>query len=309
MRVAIIGGTGSIGMATAGCVARRGIPVVILSRRRPADVLQDDIFWSPVDVTDGSSVRQALAMQRVDRVVHLAALLQFACDTSPSQAVHVNVDGMLNVLEACRDLGISRLVFGSSVAVYGERSDLMRETDPAPANIGLYGLTKRLGEMLGERFRALHGLEFVALRYSGVTGRGVASSAGMAKVRQRLLECAGGRDIVIEGASGYERTHLTFLADAAGATCSVLLANHSVGSVYNVAGPPENYVSLRELHSLIREIRPAAGRASWSGSAQSLGPVDVSLIAKDLAWKPSVSLSAGLGEILLDPQSASSPVI
>ena len=305
MRTAIFGGTGSIGMATAERIATRGVRVSILSRRRPVDtLLPPGVVWHPVDVSDPVAVRQALASHGVDRVVHLAALLQFACEADPGLAVRINVDGTLNVLEACKDLGISRLVFGSSIAVYGERSDLMRESDPQPCDLGLYGLTKRLGEVLGQGFRFSCGLEFIALRYSGVFGPGVATSAGMALVRQQILDCASGKDVVIEGASGHERVHLTHLDDAAEATCTALLSPCPASSIYNVAGPTDNYVTLQELHDLVCELVPAAGRVSWSGRAKSAGPVDVTRISMDLGWRPVVSLKDGVREALSSRQRA-----
>ncbi len=308
MRIAILGGTGSIGMATAAHAAQRGVDVTVLSRRPPDGALPDGVDWLPVDVVDASSVREALAKQRIDRVLHLAATLQFACESDPASAIRVNVDGTLHVLEACRDLGIPRLVYGSSIAVYGERSDPMREDDPPPSDMGLYGFTKRLGERLGERFHALHGLDFAALRYSGIIGPGLAMTAGMARVRNSILACASGRDMAIEGASGDEHSHLTFLEDAAEATCVALLSPRPLAPVYNVAGPPENYVSLRELHALVRDLVPGSGRAIWSGHARSSGPADVSRIAKDLGWKPSVGLHAGLRRMFIESRQIPTPV-
>jgi UDP-glucose 4-epimerase len=299
MRTAIIGGTGSIGMATATRLAHQGIEVVVMSRRAPA-ALPAGIEWRPIDVTDQASVRKALAEAKANRVVHLAALLQFASQKNPQEAARVNVDGTRHVLEACRALRIRRVVFGSSIAVYGERSDLMRETDGLAPQASLYGITKQLAEGLGVRFRLNHGLQFVALRYSGILGGGKPTSAGMAQVRQRILECARGEDVHIEGACGEERAHLTHLSDAAAATCAaVLVESVPPHSVYNVAGPVENYVSLRELHALVRELVPGAGRAMWSSQvARSAGPVDISRIAHDLGWRPTWSLRDGLRQIL-----------
>lgn len=299
MRVAILGGTGSIGMATAARLAQDGIGVTVMSRSAPR-ATPPGVEWAQVDVTDLPGVRSALERAKAERVVHLAALLQFACEREPREATRVNVDGTVNVLEACRDLAIDRVVFGSSIAVYGARSDLMRETDALPADASVYGRTKQLAESWGERYRQRHGVQFIALRYSGIFGGSEPASAGMAQVRQRIFDCARGEDIAIEGASGDERIHMTHVADAAEATSTALLAwMPPPRVVYNVAGPDENYVCLRELHALVRELVPAAGRAIWSSQvARSAGPVDTSRITEDLGWKPAVSLRDALREWL-----------
>lgn len=299
MRAAILGGTGSIGMATAARLVEQGVEAIVMSRSAPRE-LPPGVEWKEADVTARAGLRGALESADVDRVVHLAALLQFACDRDPKEAGRVNVDGTVNVLEACRALGIERVVFGSSIAVYGERSDLMRECDALPADPSLYGLTKQLAESWGERYRARHGVHFIALRYSGVFGGVEASGPGMAQVRERIFRCARGEDVHIDGASGDERVHLTHVADAAAATCAALLAPMVPPRVaYNVAGPDENYMSLRELHALVCELVPNAGRAIWSSQvARSAGPVDTSCIAEDLGWRPAVPLRDGLPEIL-----------
>jgi len=300
MRTAILGGTGSIGMATAARLVQRGVQVTVLSRRAPR-ALPQGVEWMYADITSRPMLSGALATTGAERVVHLASLLQFACEKNPLEAARVNVDGTLNVLESCREIGIERMVLGSSIAVYGERSDLMSEADELPAGASIYGITKQLAEALAEKFRLRHGVQCVALRYSGVFGPGEAASAGMAQVRQRILECARGADVVIEGASGEERVHLTHVSDAAEATCAALLGSVSPPRLaYNVAGPADNYISLRELHALLCELVPRCGRAIWSSQvARSAGPVDTSRIEEDLGWRPAVSLRDGLRETLL----------
>lgn len=293
MRVAILGGTGLIGAATAASLRRRGAVVTTMSRTAPAPAHAGE-RWAHADVTDRASLLEALRQAAPDAVVHLASYLQFACDANPAEAIRVNVDGTLNVLEACRATGVRRVVFGSSISVYGERHDLMREDDALPVDVSLYGLTKRMGESLGERYRVLFGLEFVALRYSGVFGPGQAHSSGMALVRQKIFECARGADVAIEGASGEERIHLTHVTDAAEATVRAIEHPRPAFAVYNVAGPEENYLSLRDLHGVVCRIAPGSGRALWSGRARSAGRVDTTRLRTDLGWRPTVAAEDGV---------------
>jgi len=293
MRIALIGGTGLIGSACVSAAVAAGHSVTVVSRNRPAGT-EDVHSWVGADIVDAAAVRRALADSKPDAVLHLAAYLQFACEQNPAEAVRINVDGTLNVLEACRELRIPRVVFGGSIASYGERHDLMREDDPPAGATGLYGMTKRLGEMLGARYAALHAMTFVSLRYGGVFGPVEVKSAGMALVRQRIKETAKGKDVLIEGAEGSERFHLTHVSDAANATLAALTHPRPAHPIYNVAGPEENYCSLQEMHAAVRRIVPGAGNANFSGRGKSAGPVDTSRMRADLGFTPSVSLEEGL---------------
>lgn len=296
MHVALIGGTGLIGAGCAVLLLARGHRVTLVSRNRPAQ--ESALQWVAGDVANAAAIHGVLERARPDAVLHLAAYLQFACEKNPAQAVRINVDGTLNVLEACRTLGIGRLVYGGSIASYGERHDLMREDDPPAPNVGLYGVTKRLGEMLGARYAALHGLTFVALRYSGVFGPGKVRSAGMAMVRQQIKQTALGADAVIDGASGDECFHLTHVTDAAGATLAALVHPRPRHTVYNVAGPEANYLSLRAFHRTVCRLAPQTGEVRFTGRGKSAGPVDLSRLREDLGYSPTVSVQAGLASDL-----------
>lgn len=295
MRVLIIGGTGLIGKATAGLLAQAGNEAVAAARRPPpGDERPRDVHWVDCDVTDADSVIASVDAVRPDAVVHLAAFLQFACDGEPAEAVRVNVDGTVHVLEACRKAAVPRLVFGSSIAVYGERTDLMREDDPPSAAISLYGETKRLGETLGIRYARLHGLTFLALRYSGVFGPGNVKSPGMALARQQLKATASGAPAVIEGLRGDERCHLTYVADAAAATARALAHPRPGHLVYNVAGPEDNYLSLAEFHEAVRAVAGTAGAAVFNGKGRQAGPVDLGRLRGDLGFDPQFTVLQGL---------------
>ena len=144
--------------------------------------------------------------------------------------------------------GVKRVIFASSIAVYGERRDLMTEVDCIPADNSLYGASKYFGELLGLQYKKTYGIDFVALRYSGIFGFDPAErserSAGMALVRQQILECVTGKDVVFNNISGSERVHLTHVEDAARATVAAIRLGAHQHGVYNVGGPSENYLCL-----------------------------------------------------------------
>jgi len=99
-------------------------------------------------VTDFDHLVKTIGDHRVERVIHLAALLQFGCEQDPMRAIEINVQGTLNVLEASREKRVKKIVFGSSVAVYGKQTGLIDEHRHVAPNCSLYGVTKFLAKRL-----------------------------------------------------------------------------------------------------------------------------------------------------------------
>lgn len=297
MSVLLFGGTGLIGLHAARALAARGASVTIASRKPPSNgsLAESGVQWLACDVRRVDDVEHAFRVARPHKVLHLAAALQFACDDDPSLAVSVNVDGTHHVLAAARAAGVERVVFGSSVAAYGARSDLMREEDPpAPSSVSLYGAAKWFDERLGIQYAIRHDLRFIALRYCAVFGNGGSASRGMARVRELIAESRAGREIAIPDASGEERAQLTFVSDAVDVTLRALEISSPRHFVYNVAGPPENYISLTEYSAHVARLFPRAGPIAFSGRARSLGPVDTTRIRDDLGCTPRITVQEGL---------------
>lgn len=300
MRVLVFGGTGLIGAHVVEALAARGVSVFVAARTPPSG--PSDPRRMACDVARIDDVERAFDGARPDRVLHLAAALQFACEDEPLRAVDVNVVGTRNVLDVARRAGVARVVFGSSVAAYGERAETMREDDPASSSLSLYGAAKGFEERLGIACALRHGLSFVALRYCAVFGRGGAQSRGMAEIRRRILETRDGRDAAIAEASGGERAQLTYVDDAVAMTLAVLEAPSARHFVYNVAGPAGNYVTLREFHACIRERFPRCGRVRFTGRARSLGPVDTSRIRREFGCASGIAIREALDRMFgVDP--------
>jgi UDP-glucose 4-epimerase len=109
-----------------------------------------------------------------DAVAHLAALPGLVlCKNNPEEAVSVNIFGTYNVLLAARKLGINRVVFCSSAAVYGEPSKLPVTEDHELNPLNLYGVTKLAGEKIMKTFHLNENIDTVNLRFGNIYGVGL----------------------------------------------------------------------------------------------------------------------------------------
>ncbi|MFE7168502.1 UDP-glucose 4-epimerase GalE [Streptomyces sp. NPDC057616] len=169
----ITGGAGYIGAHVARAMSGAGERVVALddlSAGNPARLPAD------VPLLEGSSLEGALlkrvfAEHEVTGVVHLAARKQVAESVAqPTRYYRENVGGLATLLEAVAEAGVTRFVFSSSAAVYGNPDvDLITEDTPC-APVNPYGETKLTGEWLVRAAGQAHGIATVCLRYFNVAG-------------------------------------------------------------------------------------------------------------------------------------------
>jgi UDP-glucose 4-epimerase len=111
-----------------------------------------------------------------DAVFSVAGFLGGPMVANPWMGIDVNIRGLQNVLEACRYQNVKKVVFSSSVGIYGEVGD-EPNTDDSPLRwqglapgLILYGASKIMGEGLGRFYQQKYGLDFVALRYAAIYG-------------------------------------------------------------------------------------------------------------------------------------------
>lgn len=307
MPILVTGGTGLIGAQVVADLRDAGEHVVVMVRTPPAAAERaawGAVDWHQGDIRDPAQVGAVFDGYAIDRVIHLAAFLQYDCETEPDDAVAVNVNGTLNLLRAARQAGVRRFVFGSSIAVYGNGAVVFSEDTLPVTPVKLYGQTKLMGETLGERYRTLHGLDFVAVRYGGVFGPGgLVKNKGMSALRHELKQTLWGKPADITGASGEECFQYTYVKDAAAATIEAMRRPTLGYAVYNVAGPLSNYISLKQFYEAIRSVAPNAGTATFSGESESGLRVDIGRMQSDLDIVPRYTVADGLRDELAQSRS------
>ena len=294
MAVLISGGSGLIGTYVTKELLTRGEEIVVYDLKLPAATR--GINFVQGTITERKKLLTVCKTYNVDRIIHLAALLQFGCEQRPCDAIHVNVLGTLNLLEAARLADVRRFVFASSGAVYGPVEETVTEATPIFPGISLYGATKHLCEILGARYEKVYSLPFVALRYWGVYGPGEVSSPGMAEVFKRIESSISGKDVVVSEAGPDEKRHFTFVKDATHATVLATEVPLKDSRVFNIAGGEDSYVTFQEFYSTIKKLCPSAGNVLFQGKGQNRGKVDISAARKELGYEPKYTLEMGIQE-------------
>ena len=193
-RVLITGGAGFLGSHVAAALATRDdVELVVAADLRPG-VARNGIVAATLDVTDAAAIAPVLREHRIDTVVHLAAIVNPGRDVALEY--RVDVTGSANVLAACAEAGVRRIVVSSSGAAYGYHSDnpeWIDETQPLRGNDAFpYARHKRLVEEMLAEYRSTHpALEQVVFRIGTILGPTVRNQITALWDGRRLLRIAG----------------------------------------------------------------------------------------------------------------------
>jgi threonine 3-dehydrogenase len=172
MKAFITGAGGQIGYDLIDSLVRDGHDVIGSDvNERPAH-RHEGVPWLRLDVTDAAAVEAVLREHSPEIVFHLAAILSATGEKDPVLAYAVNQTGTWNILEGCRKAGVPRLMFTSSIAVFGPLPDHPLP-DPTPDDIALrpttmYGATKAAGELLCDYYSRRWNVDCRGVRFPGL---------------------------------------------------------------------------------------------------------------------------------------------
>lgn len=248
------------------------------------------------------------AFEGADGVFAIAGFLTLPLSQNPSLGLAVNVEGQVNIFEACRYRGVKKVVFSSSVAVYGDPAPGIIE-EAAPANLAtfqpaaaLYSCTKLIGENLCKLYSARHKIQAVALRYSTVYGerqhyRGV----NALYIMENYDRIKRGEPPIIpdDGSEVHDYIHVSDVARAN----VMAMASEVTGESFNVA--TGSSTSLNRIVELLVKItgtklKPVhkANTSAVRASITSQLDFSVAKIEKLLGWKPEVSIEEGIRRLI-----------
>jgi UDP-glucose 4-epimerase len=171
--VLLTGGAGYVGAATADALLADGHRVVILDdfSSGHTDTIPNEASFKTGSYGETDKMEELLRDARIDAIVHCGAKSIVAeSDEHPDRYFANNVEGSLNLLNAARNVGVKRIVFSSSAAVYGApTSSTINEATPL-SPVSTYGATKVAFELALRSFADAYEMQSVSLRYFNVAG-------------------------------------------------------------------------------------------------------------------------------------------
>lgn len=259
-KVLVIGGAGFIGSFVVSELLKEPVAEVVVydnfargKREYLEEQLKDPrctLFPIGGDIRETDILNKA--MEGKDYVICLAAMWLLHCKDFPRTAFEVNIAGTFNVLEACVQNNIKKLVWSSSASVYGDAVELpMTEAHPFN-NKNFYGASKIAGEAMATAFNDRYGLPIIGLRYMNVYGPHQDQTAAYTGVVPIMLnKIEAGESPVING-DGSQAYDFIYVEDVARCNVQALKSTVPFG-MYNVG--TEVQTSIRELCDLILELK------------------------------------------------------
>jgi UDP-glucose 4-epimerase len=302
-RILVTGGAGFIGSHVAEAYLERGDRVMVLDslvHGRRENVPAGAEF-AELDIRDAEAAR-LVREWKPDVLNHHAAQMDVRVSVAdPRFDAAVNVDGLLNLLEAAREAGVRRVLYVSSGGVvYGEP-----ERRPTPETApkqpeSPYGVSKLAGEHYLFYYHRVHGLEYAALRYSNVYGprQDPHGEAGVVAIfSTKLLD---GEPLTVFG-DGEQTRDYVFVADVVAANLALTDARLPRATSLDDRGFNVGTGVETSVNQLARLLTRAAGREEEVRQAPARpgelrhSSLDTSKL-RGLGWAPRVGVEEGLGQ-------------
>jgi nucleoside-diphosphate-sugar epimerase len=304
-KILVIGAGGQLGSElTQGLWNLYGKDNVIATDIKQSKGILNDGRFEILDVLNLKSLFEFIQKNNITQIYHLAAVLSATGEKNPKFAWHLNMDGLIHVLDAAVEFKIEKVYWPSSIAVFGPttpRDNTPQDTIMDPTTI--YGISKLAGERWCDWYHRKHGVDVRSLRYPGLIGYKTKPGGGTTDyavdiffkaIAERRYECFLKPDTYLP---------MMYMDDAVKATLDLMEAPSEkikIRSSYNIAGmsfcPEEIATSIRK-H--IPEFAITYNPDFRQGIADSWPKsIDDSAARKDWGWKHNFGIEEMTDEIL-----------
>jgi nucleoside-diphosphate-sugar epimerase len=297
--VIVTGGSGLLGATVVHELIkdRKYKPIVmdIVDNPRRLDGVKDKIEYIQGDISDPDLLNDTIAGYKPVKIFHLAVLPGDLCEKDPLNAVKVNVNGFIYLMEAARNNGVQQVLFSSSGTTYGEDLEpgemLTDKTLQRPASF--YGINKIFAENVGRWYRKKYDFDFRGIHYPAIIGPGL-RAAGMVTYASAMIEMpAKGEPYTIPVGEDI-RLSIVYVEDGARALIRLGEApKENIKTInYFINGVQNPLPSSGEMAEMVRKKIPGAQidfdiNPEWEKLLKSAShPVDDSSAVAEWNWTP-----------------------
>ena len=295
--ILVTGGAGFIGSHLVDRLAPENRVIVLdnlfTGQMSNLETSKDRITFINGDILDKVLLTGLVA--NVDIIFHLAANVgNIRSINDPYFDMDVNIRGMLNLLEACRNSKVERLVYSSSGAIFGEARYLPIDEEHPVSPESPYAVSKLAAEKYCFAFHKVHGIPTTALRYFNVYGprQDTSEYANAISIFSRRIR--EGKPLTIFG-DGKQTRDFVFVEDVVSANILAATQPSAVGEIFNIGTGKED--SIEHLATMLREV---SGRESTvTYAAPRAGEVrhsraNIEKAQKLLGYNPKTNFKEGL---------------
>lgn len=308
MNILLTGGLGVNGAWVTRKFVERGYRPLVIENRIDTSLIGDDIARKidivEADITDLDGLARIFSVHRIQRVVHMAALIT-GIQEDLRVGFEVNATGTVNILEAASKSGVERVVYTSSRAAYGHIDGPHAHPVYAPITEDhpqrpflVYDVCKVAAEGMGRNYARMRGLQFVALRFAQIYGPGKLQRHGPYGLFSQLVESPlAGKPVKIPR-GGDQRDDVIYVDDIAEAIVLTALHSRPTYDAYNISRGIGT--TLHDFADAVRKVVPAARIEIADGldyhglGASYCGIMDNSRARADLGFEPKFDLDRGV---------------
>jgi|TARA_B100001971_G_scaffold213691_1_gene247824 nucleoside-diphosphate-sugar epimerase len=306
LKIGVTGGAGYIGSQLVKSLIERNNEVVSIDNLMNSNYsylrtwgVSNGVSLLKGDIRDIDSLLRAF--EDCDVIAHLAALPGLIkCRERPAEATSINVYGTYNVLEAARRLGIGKVVFCSTAAVYGKPTEMPVIENLPLRPLNLYGVTKLAGERLMDVFSSDYGIATLSLRFGNVFGIGLFTNYDTV-IPKFIRMGLNGENLTVYG-DGSSTRDFVHVEDIAQAVILALKSKDKGSDVYNVGGETMEIgvVAKRIIEAIKKSTGEKVGIVNFPPRVGETKEFSYSLdkIKKGLKYKPKWNIQQGIEQII-----------
>lgn len=296
MKVLVTGGAGFIGSHIVDLLIKADYKVVVLddlSHGKIQNVNSKVVFYK-CDIRD-KAIKEIFIKEKPDYVIHEASQINVANSIeNPILDAEINILGAINILEACKENSVKKIIYPASAAIFGE-SEYLPIDEKHPLNmLSPYGVSKHTVEHYLEVYSKLYGISYVSLRCSNVYGPRQDSSGegGVVSIFcNRMLQ--GERPIIF--GDGNQVRDFIYVKDVAEATLMAMKSNQK--GIFNVCSNTKTSINslINIINKLINKNIQAIYLEEKNGEIK-YSYMSYAKFSKYLNWKPKYTFKEGIME-------------